>query len=171
MNADATSKERASGEMPPSGQPRTNLSEQELLAQAAREARIAMTCAWEDAKAGLGEAADLRLWTQQHPWVTLGVAAAAGFTAATGLVPSARAQSSAAEGTNGTAPAKAEKAEAAASAEPPSSLAAMLFDLAKVAVQTTLMAAIRGNPPGWQDPTPEQAASCSAPRATTLQDA
>lgn len=66
----------------------TKLTEAEFLAQQADEARAALSRAMNDLKLKIGQGVDPRLWLQDYPWMTMGAAAAAGFVAATAVVPS-----------------------------------------------------------------------------------
>lgn len=59
----------------------------QLAAQESREARDAMFAALDDLKQSAASAADPRLWTREHPWAAVGIAAAAGFAAAAALTP------------------------------------------------------------------------------------
>lgn len=63
-------------------------TESDVLAREAAAAQAAAVQAIGDLKASLVQAADPRLWAQQHPWAAVGVAAVAGFAAATFVVPS-----------------------------------------------------------------------------------
>jgi hypothetical protein len=113
------------------------------------EAKQAMSRTLEELKASLRTATDLKLWTKQHPWAALGVAAAAGFAVANAVTPSKR-------GSDRSAPPPwatyGNGYQAAAAAPPPSakgygalnSLLAPLFDMAKVALQSTIASAIGG---------------------------
>ncbi|MHB1033303.1 MAG: hypothetical protein ACYC0Y_01545 [Pirellulales bacterium] len=61
------------------------MSEADFLAWQAEAATAAFGDAIDDLKARLRNVADVRAWTQRHPWIALGAAAAAGFAAATGV--------------------------------------------------------------------------------------
>jgi len=101
----------------------------------------------EELKASLQTAADLKLWTRQHPWAALGVAAVAGFAVANAVTPSKHGPAAtppwAAYG-NGYAPAAAAPQPAANHYGALNSLLAPLFDMAKVALQSTIASAIGG---------------------------
>jgi len=43
---------------------------------------------FQDIKAKLGQGVDPKAWAREHPWVTIGAAAVAGFAATAALVPS-----------------------------------------------------------------------------------
>lgn len=73
---------------PPPGRPATELSESEYLAQQANNAKLALQQALSDFGSKLGAGLDPHLLTKQHPWITLGAAAVAGFAATAILVPS-----------------------------------------------------------------------------------
>lgn len=47
----------------------------------AAEAHAAIVATLADLRRGLGQAADIRVWTQRHPWPAVGGAAAAGIVA------------------------------------------------------------------------------------------
>jgi len=66
----------------------SNETESDVLAREAAAAQAAAIRAIGDLKTSLVHAADPRLWAQQHPWAAVGVAAVAGFAAATLVVPS-----------------------------------------------------------------------------------
>jgi hypothetical protein len=66
---------------------RSSESEAEFLAHESRLAAEALRGALHDLSEGLHSAADVRLWTQQYPWLSVGVAAATGFAAAAVLAP------------------------------------------------------------------------------------
>jgi hypothetical protein len=59
-----------------------NLTEAEFLAHEAELAKSAISTAFNDLKANLARAADVKLWAHHYPWLTMGVAAASGFTLA-----------------------------------------------------------------------------------------
>jgi hypothetical protein len=89
MTNDVESNEPALGTTSAS-QPTAKLSETEYLAREATEAQAAIQATLEQMRATLKDAADVRAWTRQYPWATLGVAAAAGFVAAKVVLPSRR---------------------------------------------------------------------------------
>ena len=66
-----------------------NLTEAEFLAHEAELAKSAISIAMNELKANLWRGADVKLWAHHYPWLTLGVAAASGFTLA-GIVKSGR---------------------------------------------------------------------------------
>lgn len=111
----------------------------------AAEAKAAMARTMEELKASLNHAADLKLWTNQHPWAAVGVAAAAGFVVANAVTPSKH---------QAAPPPWAAYANGAAAPPPPpgtahnygalNSLLAPLFDMAKVALQSSIASAIGG---------------------------
>jgi hypothetical protein len=63
-------------------------SEVAFLSDEARLAQVAILRTIEDLKHDLAHAADLKYWTEKHPWAALGIASAAGFLAAAAIVPS-----------------------------------------------------------------------------------
>jgi hypothetical protein len=140
MNANTLSNEpelaRTSGNGRPS---ETELSEADFLAREAEQARAAITNTMEELKKNLGSAADLRAWAQHHPWLVVGVAAAAGFAAGSAIC------------SIGSDDQRAEPPPqpVAGSAQPRrptmwGSLMSPLFELAKVTIQSSLAAAAAG---------------------------
>ena len=112
-------------------------------------ARQAFSSTLHDLKHGVQTAADPCAWAQQHPWITVGVAAAAGFAAANALTgnrtPPAVAPNAA------PPPGAASSAFSAAPTPEPTptaglSWSAMLFDLARILLTTQLVPIIRA----WQ---------------------
>ena len=73
---------------PPPSAPPDNLTEQQYLAQQAHNARLAMSRVWQQTRSQLGQGANPIEWARRFPWVTVGTAAVAGFTAAAMLIPS-----------------------------------------------------------------------------------
>lgn len=57
------------------------------MAARSDEARQAVLDTLDEMKATLGQATDYKVWTRKHPWVAVGVAAAAGFAAAAAVTP------------------------------------------------------------------------------------
>jgi len=64
-------------------------SESEFLGRQAEEARAAIADTLARVQQSLKETADVKAWTRQYPWQSLGVAAALGFLAAKAITPSA----------------------------------------------------------------------------------
>ena len=62
--------------------------ESEYLRQQANEAKAAITRTFAELGGRLGQSVDVRLWTKQSPWLTLGSATVAAFVATSLLVPS-----------------------------------------------------------------------------------
>jgi hypothetical protein len=118
-------------------------SESELLNREVQQAKAAMDQSVADLKQSLRTAADLQLWAQHHPWLTVGAAAAGGFAA--GSTIASLLSGSPPPDTNGQPP------QAAYAQAPPrqnsvlwSALMGPLFDLAKVAIQSSIAAAMGG---------------------------
>src|SRR6266404_6128509 len=86
--ATSATKPNPSSDPPRADAPAEKLSEAEFLAQQAHNAQLAMSKAWQDMKAKLGQGVDPKAWAQEHPWVAVGAAAVAGFVATAALVPS-----------------------------------------------------------------------------------
>ncbi|WP_428939562.1 hypothetical protein [Fontivita pretiosa] len=72
--------------------PAAALDEAQFLRQQAQQARDAMLRALELAARNLAHGADPRAWAREHPWLTVGAAAAGGFLAAVTLVPTRQQQ-------------------------------------------------------------------------------
>jgi hypothetical protein len=70
--------------------PVTPLSETEYLTCEANAAREAISDTLAQMRQSLKDSADVRAWARQYPWATLGAAAAAGFLAATAVIPKRR---------------------------------------------------------------------------------
>lgn len=68
--------------------PSDELSEAEFLERQANEAKAALLQALSDVKAKLGEGANPVHWAKEYPWISMGVAAVAGFVGTAMLVPS-----------------------------------------------------------------------------------
>jgi hypothetical protein len=62
------------------------VSETEFLVREAENAKAAIWLGWHKLKDDLGDAADVRMWTKEHPWVALSVAATAGFAVASAII-------------------------------------------------------------------------------------
>jgi ElaB/YqjD/DUF883 family membrane-anchored ribosome-binding protein len=122
------------------------LDEADFLKQESAEAKQAMAHTVQELKDSLRTAADLKLWTRQHPWAAVGVAAVAGFAVANAVTPSKHEHAPPppwmAYGNGQAAPAGAP--HAAKSYGALNSLLAPLFDMAKVALQSTIASAIGG---------------------------
>lgn len=131
-------------------QPRyETLSESEYLTHEAELAKTAITRTLEDLKAGLAKAGDVRLWTHHHPWVAVGIAAATGFSLAA-LVKSGGENSEHDEASVERRRLLEEAAKAPydgytsrRSAKVSDSLLGSLFNLARTAIEASLLAAIR----------------------------
>lgn len=68
--------------------PSAELSEAEFLQRQANEAKAALVRALSDVKDKLGEGANPAVWAKEYPWISVGVAAVAGFVGTALLVPS-----------------------------------------------------------------------------------
>ena len=107
-----------------------------------------MSGALNELKSNLAKAGDIKLWAHHYPWMTLGVAAATGFTLATVATgKDARPPETAGEEESRQRMVR----EAAASPYPPhgskpklgDSLLGSLFSLARTALEASLVSAIR----------------------------
>jgi hypothetical protein len=67
-----------------------NKSESELLREEAQLASEAIRQTLRSMQGDVKEAADVAAWTREYPWASIGVAAAAGFLAASALAPGGR---------------------------------------------------------------------------------
>ena len=88
MSADEANSAAPSGKTPsseprPSPTPNDGLSEPDFLDREAETAKAAVLRTLGDLHRGLASATDLRAWTREHPWLAIGIAALAGFAAAT----------------------------------------------------------------------------------------
>jgi len=63
------------------------LTEAQILQQTAADVKAAISKTIGDLKKDAVTAADIRLWSKEHPWAVVGAAAAAGFVAATLVTP------------------------------------------------------------------------------------
>jgi hypothetical protein len=119
------------------------LSEAKFLQQEKEDAQRAMSQSIESLKQSFKTAADLKLWADHHPWLTVGAAAAAGFAAGSTIVGAASKEEPAPDRSSSR-----ERFAANDDRRQPSalwsSLMAPLFDLAKVAVQSSIASAMGG---------------------------
>jgi hypothetical protein len=60
-------------------------SEAKFLDREAENAKAAIWSGLRKFKEDFGDAADVRMWTKEHPWIAVSVAAAAGFAAANAI--------------------------------------------------------------------------------------
>jgi hypothetical protein len=125
------------------------LDEASFLQMESAEAKEAMARTLEELKASLKTATDLKLWTKQHPWAAVGVAAAAGFAVANAVTPSKHQPAApppwAAYGNGYPASSVTASSQAATGGFGPlNALLAPLLDMAKVALQSTIASAIGG---------------------------
>jgi hypothetical protein len=68
--------------------PESKLSEAEFLKRQADDAKAAISQSLSDLTAKLRNGVDPLVWARQYPWISLGVAAAAGFVGTSMVVPS-----------------------------------------------------------------------------------
>ena len=126
------------------------LTEAEILAHEAQLAKTAMSNALAELKTQFGAAGDVKLWAHHYPWLTVGVAAATGFTLAT----IAKRSDSDGVQTEGEEEVRQRLVREAAKAPYNSalggskpkmgeSLLGSLFSLARTALEASLIAAIR----------------------------
>jgi hypothetical protein len=143
--------ERSSAPTSPNGPRReVELSEADYLAREVTEAKAALTHSLTDLKLGLANGADLRQWVKHYPWASLGAALAAGFSAAAVVTPApgesvtdklSRLRSDGQPSSNeSSAPQQIKSTNGQAVTD---KLIGSLFDLAKVLVQSLIVAAFR----------------------------
>jgi hypothetical protein len=131
---------RPSAKARPNAPPRT---EDELLRCEAAEAHAAIVATLADLKRSLGQAADVRVWTQRHPWPALGAAAAAGVVAGA-AIRSAGGGNSAADAEEAPAPGQAAPPGASRFA-PRRTIFSALFDLAATSLQHLILGVIQAH--------------------------
>jgi hypothetical protein len=141
----------ASTSAPP---PRSELSEADFLDREVAEAKSELQSAVAGLTSGLASSADLRAWVKRYPWAATGTAVAAGFAAGTAITSSPRQtldEQLPRRTTNGQ-PDAAEMSPCASTAAKRSvvsdKLMTSLFDLAKFALQSVIVATLR--PPAPQ---------------------
>jgi ElaB/YqjD/DUF883 family membrane-anchored ribosome-binding protein len=89
MSGEETKNVASSAAMSGSKPPKSELqSEAEFLAVQAADAHAAIQQTLDDLRESLKTAADVRLWTRQHPWASVATAAAVGFAAANAITAS-----------------------------------------------------------------------------------
>jgi hypothetical protein len=124
------------------------LTEAEFLSHEAELAKTAIGNALSEFKTELAKAGDVRLWAHHYPWVTLGVAAATGFTLAAivnkGLADAEPPHDKSSERLIRET-AKAPYNDVPGSSQPRvgDSLLGSLFSLARTALEASLVSAIR----------------------------
>lgn len=129
------------------------------VAQQAEDARAAIGHTLHAIASDLKESVDVRLWAKEHPWMTVGAAATAGFVAACVFVPTRedqalkrlskiekalRPSSPAASSDNNSASAEADQDGASQSSSMWSGIARQIYDAVKPAVLSTLAATVSG---------------------------
>ena len=119
-----------------------NLTEAEFLTHEAQLARCAISVTIDDLKGSLKNAADPKLWAHHHPWMSVGVAAAAGFTLASAVKGSSGAGLDSLMGGQPAASTTTNPITAAENGQS-KSLMGSLFNLARTALEASLISAIR----------------------------
>jgi hypothetical protein len=131
--------------MPPNASDASPLSEADFLHREAQLARAAMEQSAQALKQSLRTATDLKLWAEHHPWLTVGAAAAGGF--ATGSAIGSALSGTPPTAANGQPPPGVYYGPYAPPKQPSTAWSSMmgpLFDLAKVAIQSTIASAMGG---------------------------
>jgi hypothetical protein len=129
----------------PQSSVRSSESESEFLAHESRLAAEALRGALYDLTEGLHSAADVRLWAQQYPWLSVGVAAATGFAAGAVLAPGTTHAAAPPAPMPSPEQATSEAAPRASAASHPSMTHALLapfWNIAKTAAEGWLMTAV-----------------------------
>jgi hypothetical protein len=142
MNTNGANSERESGTTPPSEWP---ADEAEVIRREAEQARAALRESLEQLQSSLKTAADVRLWTQHHPWVSVGVAAVAGFAVAHTLFSGADGAGAGqvAEGASAGRPSRAPETGSPQAPRPRPTRQNMLMSLLKDGAAMLATAAIR----------------------------
>ncbi len=138
--------------MSPNDRDKKKLDEAEFLAREVADAKAALADTVAEIKSSAFESMDLRAWARQYPWAALGVAAVAGFAAATILSKKSSTESVQENVTQppslATSPPPPPQATGVYPASASSGLKAMiigaLFGLAKLVIENLLITAIRG---------------------------
>jgi hypothetical protein len=153
MNADSSSNGSDSATPQPNAHSNySKLTEAEILAHEAELAKSAISNVLAELKTNVAKAGDVKLWAHHYPWVTLGVAAATGFTLAT-VAAGGGADTSETEGEEATrqrlvreaAKAPYNSADAGTKPKLGESLLGSLFSLARTALEASLVSAIRAD--------------------------
>jgi hypothetical protein len=127
-----------------------DLSEADFLEREVADAKAALSHAVADLRNGVKSSADLRLWVKHYPWAAMGAAAVAGFAAATAVTPAkgetvgeklSRLAKSAKPGE--TTDSAGQVSTQTASQSPKTTLLNSLVDIAKVLIQTVVLATVQ----------------------------
>jgi hypothetical protein len=130
-------------------QPEVDLSEADYLAREVTDAKAALSHSLAELKLGLTESADLRQWVKYYPWASLGAAAAAGFAAAAAVTPAqgeslkdklARLKPAVQPNSEEDSKSAPPQTHSAKRASVTDNLINSVFDLAKVLIQTLIVA-------------------------------
>ncbi len=128
-----------------------------------------MSSTIDEMKGSLKNAADLTLWTHHHPWMSVGVAAAGGFTLASMFKGTTSDGLKSMMGGSAAVNANSESSVAAAENGQTKSLMGSLFNLARTALEATLVSAIRAEGISRaaqpQPPEPQPLAPSQTPKA------
>jgi hypothetical protein len=143
-----------------------NLSEAEFLNHQAELAKTAISASLDELKSALKSAADVKLWAHHHPWVSVGVAAATGFTLASMVGGSKSPDRSAHNNVGRSTVDRLNQVGAEDTSSASGSLLSSLFTLARTALEASLVAAIRtegmNRAADAQAPIPERTAETAA---------
>ena len=157
---------------PSESQRDSELSEADYLAREVADARAALTQSLAGLKLGVTNSADIRQWVKYYPWASLGAATAAGFAAAAAVTPAKgesindkisrlrRNGQPISADDSATAPTQINSPRRASVSD---QLISSVFDLAKVLVQTLIVATLQ-RPAAAENPAPAPAES----RATSM---
>jgi hypothetical protein len=130
-------------------QPEVDLSEADYLAREVTDAKAALSHSLAKLKLGLTDSADLRQWVKYYPWASLGAAAAAGFAAAAAVTPAqgesfkdklARLKPVVPLGSAEDLKSAPRQSNSSRRASVTDNLINSVFDLAKVLIQTLIVA-------------------------------
>jgi ElaB/YqjD/DUF883 family membrane-anchored ribosome-binding protein len=172
MNSANRIKDQDSGKTSDNEQQRyETLTEAEYLTHEAELAKTAIARTLEDLKSGVAKAGDVRLWTHHHPWAAVGVAAATGFSLAALMLGGGRRDANQEEEEARRRHLYEEAAKAPyddytsrRSPKVSDTLLGSLFNLARTALEASLLTAIRteGVERAQQASCPNRAAAASA---------
>ena len=145
----------------------SKLSEADYLAREVADAKAALTESLAGLKLGLTNSADLRQWVKCYPWASLGAATAAGFAAAAAVTPAkgesindkiARLRRNGQPTSADESPSAPAQFNSPRRASVTDQLINSVFDLAKVLVQTLIVATFQ-RPVAAENPAPAPAES------------